>query len=79
MEQKVLRILKLAMQLKRDKGYEINVDYSPHIDGLYVRAWKGLVRKSRSGQEYEFYYTIYLDSQNAKKELDEIILKLETL
>lgn len=73
MEEKVLKVLALAMKLKRGKGLDINVEFSPHINGFYVFQW------NKNKKDWAFRYDIYLDESKAIKELNKVIKKLESL
>lgn len=73
-----LRILELAMILRMCKGYIIRVTYSPHVDVISVRAWKGYTSANEK-LEMELDYFIHLNKPDNKKELNEVVEKLESL
>lgn len=78
MKLKALRVFELAMCLLEEKGLEIKVSFMPHVNGIIVDAWKGF-KWSDGCNEYEFTHTVYFDAENAREELDSIILKLQSL
>lgn len=71
MKLKILMILDLVLTLREEKGYQMNFGYYPGADAVTVRWTEG---------EQEMYYgRSFLDQPETEKELDSIILKLQSL
>ena len=78
MNKQVLRILQLILQLKREKGYEINFNYSPHVNSIQVRYENGFKYATRT-DKYAYQAMVYLDQPRAEGGVNSIIKHLEML
>ena len=70
--------MELALALKRDKGYDIFVSWSPHVNRFDVRHSESFIWDDESDSHF-YHQRVYLDQATAEYQLNSIIKHLEGL
>ena len=67
MKKKLQELLMLVMEANRAEGVHVFMEYAGHVEGLTVR-----ITKKPEFSEWILSITIYLDSNDIEKEIDEM-------